>query len=71
MFDIDVYCVWIVDCPLQLCFSQATDKGEVVFRHKGNFVKSAAVMVFQAENITDEYVRSVRRAAQKRYADKD
>jgi len=71
MFDIDFYCVWIVDFPLPLYFTQATDKGKVVFGHKRNFVMSAAVMVCQAETMKDEYARSVRSAAQKRYADMD
>jgi len=71
MVDIDDSCVWIVDCPPPLRFTQVTEKGKVVFRHKRNFVMSALVMVFQAKAMMDEYFRSMRSAAPKRYVGRD
>jgi len=50
---------------------QATEKGKLVFRHKRNFVMSAAVMVCPSPSMTDAYVKKAQEAAQKRYAEKD
>jgi len=50
---------------------QGTEKGKLVFRHKRNFVISAAVMVCTSPSMTDAYVTKAQEAAQKRYAEKD
>ena len=50
---------------------RATEKGKLVFRHKRNFVMSAAVMMCPSPSVTNAYVKKSREAAQKRYAEKD
>jgi len=47
---------------------QATEKGKLFFRHKRNFVMSAAVMVCPSPSMADAYVKKAQEAAQKRYA---
>jgi len=50
---------------------RATEEGKLVFRHKRNFVMSAAVMVCPSPSMTDAYVKKTQEAAQKRYVEKD
>ena len=57
--------------PLCVSFFQAIENGKVDFRHKRNFTMSATVMVCEAATMMDDYVKSAREAAQKRYAEKD